>query len=116
MSNGVVSCNVELKQISTVNLAPRTKAQTVPAPGFAVTYKVEPTTIKVFGDKNAISALTEIPIDIDVTGLNATTTKDIDIRTLLPEGVEIYKGDSNVKVTVEVTPAQPTSTAAPAAN
>lgn len=103
-SKGVVECSVELLQVQTVTIDAQITHTNDVASGFIYTgYSVSPDKITISGLRGNISPVTSITIkDISAKGLNTSIERDIDIRSYLPEGVEVYKTSTTVKVTVNV--------------
>lgn len=103
-STGVVECKVELLQVQTVIIDAEVSDTDRVADGFIYAgYTVSPAKLTLSGLRNNISSVTSVVInDISARGLNAPVEREIDVRKYLPEGVEVYKDSTIVKVTLNV--------------
>jgi len=100
----VVSCDVRILSVQSMPISIRIGEDVRVDSGYKLTeMKVEPDTVTVCGEKDVISAMMGIEItDLPVDGARASIYKQLDIRTYLPEGVDIYEGSNMVSVSVEI--------------
>ncbi|MBR6271296.1 MAG: hypothetical protein IKR26_04000 [Lachnospiraceae bacterium] len=103
-SNGIVNCSIELLQIQTVTIDAQITDTDKVASGFIYTgYTVSPSKITISGLRGNISPVTSITVkNISAKGLNTGIERDIDIRAYLPEGVEVYKDSTIIKVKINI--------------
>ncbi|MBQ7246879.1 MAG: hypothetical protein IJS22_02130 [Lachnospiraceae bacterium] len=103
-TNGVIEARIEISQVQAVPVVVNISDTDKVAEGYAYTgYSVNISTVKLYGSREKISAISEIPLPaISVAGLNSDLTREIDIRSLLPEGVDVYKDNTSVSVTAKI--------------
>ena len=103
-TDGVVEYSVSLLSVQTIPVTANIQDTDKVASGFKFTgVSVEPDKLSLSGLKADMAKITEICIsDISASGLSETTKKTVDIRSYLPEGVEVYAGDTEVTVTVSI--------------
>ena len=81
---------------------------TVGTPQYGYRYvssSAEPSVISVQGLKSTVADLTELDIPaeyIDISGISADTTYQVDITPLLPDGVSLAEGDGIITVSIFV--------------
>ena len=103
-TNGVVEAKIEISKVQAVPVTVSVTDTERVSEGYAYTgYSVDISTVKLYGSREKISTISEIKLpDFSVSGLSDTVTKEIDIRSLLPEGVDVYKDSTVVNVTYRI--------------
>ena len=104
IKKGLASYSVSFLQVQTVPITIKVQDTDSVAEGYKYAgVTCEPEKISIKGTREALANVTEIVIsDISAKGLNANVTRDIDIRSYIPEDVEIYEDDPTIKVTLAV--------------
>jgi len=102
----MVTCNVQILTVQSMPITIRFSEDAKVDPGYRITNQsVLPNEVVICGEKSRISAMMGIEItDLPISGATESIQKQLDIRTYLPEGVDIYQGSNLVNVTVEIQP------------
>ncbi len=99
-----ISITVKIDVQNTKILPIEVKTVGTPIAGYGiVATNYDPSQIKVTGTEEALSQITSIPVEVDVTNARSTIEKEIILTPYLPEGVSIV-GTMNsiaVKVTIQ---------------
>lgn len=65
-------------------------------------YTVNLSNILIAGEKNELNKISEINIDLDITGINSNTTKILNLKDYLPENIELVDEDIVFSVDLEL--------------
>ena len=103
-TKGVIECSVGIRQVQGTPVSVSVIDTDKVAEGYVYSgCSVLPESITLYGPRDVIAGFTEIRLDpISVGGFFETVTKEIDIRSLLPEGVEVYKDTTTAIVTLKI--------------
>lgn len=103
-TKGVIECSVGVKQVQSTPVTVSVVDTDKVAEGYVYSgCSVLPESIVLYGPRDVIAGFTEIRLDpISVGGFFENVTKEIDIRSLLPEGVEVYKDTTTAIVTLKI--------------
>ena len=100
-----VICSVDILPTKEVKINARITG--TPATGYRLTgeYTISPGTAVIAGRRAVLENVTEIVIPssaLDVTGMNRSFSKTLELKQYLPEGILLADENETVKVTVEI--------------
>lgn len=104
--NGMVNCSVSVMAVQSVPITPVVTGIDNVAPGYRYTgVDMSHEKILLSGLKSDMTRISSIEVtDLSVEGLSADKVVEVDIRTYLPEGVNVYNGEHMVTFTLKIEP------------
>lgn len=102
--NEIITCHVELMQVQSLPIKVLVADESEVASGYVYTGATTSLeNISITGDKDTLAKIKEVVIDnLSVSGLNETTTKEVDVRSYLPTDVKIKGDTTTIKVTLNI--------------
>lgn len=103
--DGIIKANIEILPVHTVPIVVDITDTDSVAEGCTFeSVKASPEKLSVYGDKSVMQNLTEIHITgISAKDLSETTTKEIDVRSYLPDGAKVYQDQNTVTIKINIT-------------
>ncbi|MGB4660078.1 MAG: CdaR family protein [Mobilitalea sp.] len=100
-----VSININIYKTKTIKLQVSTSGEL--AKGYLVTnIDYEPKTIEVAGEDSALKNITSLNIVEDITGLNDSIEKEVNIQEQLEDGIILVGEDQNVGINIKIEKAE----------
>ena len=104
--NGMVNCSVSVKAVQSVPITPIVEGIDDVAAGYRYTgIEMSPDKLLLSGLKSDMTRISSIEVGgLSVADASSDVVVEVDIRSYLPEGVDVYNGDHMVTFTMKVEP------------